>query len=348
MKKLATLLYDVTDFITAGNIQYLADITKNNDELVKNAHVPTLDEAEQMSDDEFALVLFHPHLGTMKKLAMSDKYITELNMKIFVDNIKQFPEEIVKVASKNLCKAAHFYGLQIPTELTKYANEPIESNWVNIAAIKEVPSKTFIKTAESVVYALRNKYPIHTPEFVKKAILYLNENRYRFSPFDALEYATNVKIAADKFNVDYTNSVLAEYANLKSTRFNEKFAAAVGARKGYVEDENRQTYDELIEKADELGIIKTAEVLEKLDRATGVYKQWGISILDPIFSVFDSEAAKLVKVGSYSISSKDLQRLPAGIVDDGTLSDLRGDEGLEVFASLPTPVREKIAKVLKQ
>lgn len=335
----------MTDYITAGNIQYLADITKDNDELVKNAHVPTLDEAEQLPSDEFALILFHPHLGEMKKLAMSDKYLTELNMKIFADNIKQFPEEIVKVAAKNLCRAATFYGIGIPPEIAKYANEQIESNWVNISAIKET-AKPMVKSAESVTYALRNKYPIHKPELVKKAILYLDENRNRFNPFDALEFAANVKTAADKFGINYDGTTLAEYTHLKATKFNTKFASAVKARKGYVDEENRSVYDELLDKADELGVIKTAEVLEKLDRATGAYKKWNNSILDPIFTVFDNEPPQIVKVGSYKITSDDLQKLPTGVVDDGTLNDLKGPEGLDVYASLPTPVREKIAKVL--
>ena len=62
MKKLANIDYDVTDCVTAGKIDYLVNLTKDRDDLIKNAKVPTLDEMETLSSERFALILFHPHL----------------------------------------------------------------------------------------------------------------------------------------------------------------------------------------------------------------------------------------------------------------------------------------------
>lgn len=82
-KKFAGMAYDVTDFVSEGKIDYLVNLTKgDSDELTKTAHVPSREEAEQLPGEDFALVLYHPHIGFLKKYATGDKYITKLNMKL--------------------------------------------------------------------------------------------------------------------------------------------------------------------------------------------------------------------------------------------------------------------------
>lgn len=348
MRKLANLNYDITDFVTASKIDYVIKITKDKDELIKNAHVPSLDEIEKMPDDQFALILFHPHLGKLKKLAMTDKYITELNMEIFSDKLDEYPEEIVKVASSNFMKAAKFYKLTVPENIKKYASTDVKTNWVNIAEIKAPRFTSIEKTASTAAFALGKKYPINTPELVKKAVAYFAENSKRFSPTNAFEFAVNVKLAADKMKVNYVGSPIEKYANINAGELSKNFKAAMLARKGYASEEDRGAYDDLIKQASALGPVKVAKVLEELDRATGVNRVWNTAVLDPIFTTFGSKDNRLVKVASMEISSEDLKKLPDGLVDDATLHDLKGDEGLDVFQSLPTPVRTKLARHLKK
>jgi hypothetical protein len=345
MKKLASLTYDVTDLVTAGQIQYLVEVTEGKDELVKNAHVPSLEEIEGMPDSQFALVLFHPHIGKMKKLAMSDKYLTELNMRIFADKMTSLPEELVKVAAYHLCKAAKHYGLVVPEPIAKYATEKVASNWVNIAEVK--PAHYTEKTAAAVEYALNGKYPIHTPELVKKAMQYFGENWKRFSPRNAFEYAVNVKLAADKLGISYANTRIEKYASVDASQLSKHFRAAVLARKGYTEEDNGQAYDDLVKEAKTLGPVKTAEVLEELDRKSGVYREWNKSVEDPIFTVFDIKKEASVKIGNIVVTASKLQTLPSGIVDEATLADLKSAEGLDVFESLPTPLKVKLAKCME-
>lgn len=350
MKKLATLQYDVTDLVTAGKIEYLIEVTKGKDELVKNAHIPSLEEAEELPDEQFALILYHPHIGKMKKLAMTDKYLTELNMRIFEDKLDSLPESVVKVAAYHLAKAARFYKLTIPASIKKYAEHKPTSNWVNIAEV--VPTQ--VKTAnEDVKFALGNRYPIHTPQLVKKAMTYFSENWKRFSPLNAFEYAINVKTAADRFGVDYKDTRIEKYAHIQPNVLNKTFRAAVAARKGYAKEEDRAAFDDLIKEAENLGTIKTAEVLEALDRATGLNHEWNKSIEDPIFTVFEAAAPHFIKLAApgspyngIEINLESLRKLPDGAVDSETLKDLKGPEGLDVFESLPTPVKVKIAKSL--
>jgi hypothetical protein len=350
MKKLATLQYDVTDLVTAGKIDYLIEVTKGKDELVKNAHIPSLEEAEDMPDEQFALILYHPHIGKMKKLAMTDKYLTELNMRIFEDKVDSLPESIVKVAAYYLAKAAHFYKLTVPEPIKKYAEDKPISNWVNIAEI----NPTRVKVAsENEKFALGNKYPIHTSQLVKKAMVYFTENWKRFSPLNAFEYAINVKTAADKLGVDYKGTRIEKYAYIQLGTLSKTFRAAVAARKGYVAEEDRPAFDDLIKEAKNLGPVKTAEVLEALDRATGLNREWNKSIEDPIFTVFETTTPRFVKLAApgtpyngIEINLESLRKLPDGAVDSETLKDLKSSDGLDVFESLPTPVKVKIAKSL--
>ena len=346
MKKLASLNYDVTDYLTSGKIDYLVALTQGRDDLIKNAKVPTLDEMELLPDEQCALVLYHPHLdGPLKKFAMCDKATTELNLKIFEDTLSSLPEEIVKVASFHFLKAAKFYNLQTSDTLKKFAKEKQLTNRVNIAEVHDLPP-TIEKTAEKVAFALGKKYPIHTPELVKKAMTYFAEHGKRLSPINAFEYAVNVKIAADKLGVNYKGSAIEKYANIDSGSLSKNFKAAVRARRGYASEEDRTAYDELIKRAESLGPVKVAKVLEELDRKTGVNSQWNQTVLDPIFTVFGEKDRKFVKQGSRNVSMADLMKLSAGIVDDATLAELKGSEGLEIFASLPTPVRNKIVKAI--
>jgi hypothetical protein len=348
MKKLASLQYDVTDLVTAGQIDYLVEITKGKDELIKNAHIPSLDETEKMADDKFALILFHPHIGKMKKLAMCDRFITELNMRIFEDKANSLPVELVKVASYHLAKAAHYYKLPVPETIKKYAEEKQATNWVNIAEVSAMREKN---TDENVKYALHEKYPIHTAQLVKKAMAYFTDHWKRFSPLNAFEFAANVKIAADKFGVDYKGTRIEKYANIHPNTLSRTFGAAIAARKGYVLEAERNVFDELAKQASTLGPVKTAKVLEEIDRKLGLNREWNKSIEDPVFSVFDTTPQRFVKVAGYNgieINLESLRKLPNGIVDAATAEDLKGPEGLDIFESLPTPVRQKIAKSLEK
>ena len=347
MKKLATQIYDITDLVSSDKIDYIVNITKDNDELVKNAHIPSLEEVEEMPDSQFALVLFHPHIGKMKKYAMSDRYLTELNMKIFEDKADLLPEQIVKVAAYHLCKAAKYYKLSVPERFKKYAEEKLPTNWVNISDIKE---SVQVKTAsmEKVAYALGNKYPLNSEELVKKAMQYFGDHSKRFNPENAITYAVNVKLAADMFGIKVEGTPIEKYASLTASGFNKHYKAAIRSRKGYVQEDDREAYDQLVEKSAELGVVKTAEILEKLDRESGAYRKWNTAVLDPFLSVLGVREERFVKQAGFTVKAADFKKLSSDSIDAATLADLQGPDGLDVFESLPTPIKNRLAKELQK
>lgn len=353
MKKFAGMSYDVTDLVAEGRIDYLVGLTKGDpDELTKNAHIPSKEEAEEMPNEDFALVLHHPRIGQLKKFATHDRYVTKLNMKIFENTHENYPDEISKTAAHYLCKAAKHFRLEVPEEVKKLGEAKHESNVVDLTSINETAwvkkQASFVKEAKEIEYALpdKRKYPISTSEHIKTAIAYFDEHAYKFDPADALQYAVRVKLAADKMDIPYDNTLLSKYATLTASSFNSDMKTFIRARRGYVLEEDRPVYDELLEKSASFGVIKTAEVLEKVDRKFGLHRQWGVNIEDPYISVLGMRKEAECMVGKKKVTKKNLVKAAESIVDADTLRDLEGPDGIAVFESLPAPIRSKIEKQL--
>lgn len=348
MKQLAGMSYDVTDIISEGNIDYLAKITVGDDELVKNAHVPSAEEAEQLPEEDFALVLYHPHIGLMKKLAIHDPSITKLNITIFKDRVDSFPDEIVKTAAFFLKKAAKHYRIDFPAELEAYATEKQESNVVSLDDINKISwlkkQANLTKVAGETEYALpsKKKYPIGTPALVKKAMLYFTEQGKKMAPKDKLEMAAHIKTAAIKHNVTLAGAEMLKYASLSSSR-NPELEEHIAIRVSYSAPQFAKQYNEIDLKA---GLSKIAEALEELDKDSGLFKMWNRSIEDPYLSVFGVKNEAFVKVASKTVTRAKLAALQTDVIDSELLADLKGPEGVEIFESLPMPLKNKIADLL--
>lgn len=351
MKKFFGTPYDVTDFVTEGKIDYLAGLT---DELEKTAHVPSRDEVEEMPNSDFALVLYHPHLGFMKKYATNEKYATKLNIKLLLDNQRKYPDEIVKTAAHYLARAARNYRLSVPDELQKLAEGTHITNIVDLDGLDEtawhLKQKQFTKTAVAPEYALpeKHKYPIQTAELVKKAMAYFEKNATRFTPLDALNFVAHVKKAAIKHNIPIENSLIAKYASLTSRSFNSDMKHLLQIRKSYVLEKDAAVYDELYQKSKELGVIKTAECLEQVDRRLGINKLWNTKLENPFLSVLGhTKEANCSMHKGKKVYRHQLKKAAESIVDPATLTDLNGEDGLAVFESLPTPIKDKITERIK-
>jgi hypothetical protein len=354
MKKFAGASMDVSDLLSDEKIDYLVGLSEGDpDDLIKNAHIPSKDEVATMPTDDFALVLYHPDKGFLKKFACHDKYVTKLNIKILQDTHQNYPDEIVKTASYYLGKAAKYFHLVFPEDLKKLAEGKHLTNIVDLADINDTAfhkkQASFVKIAEPKIFALpdEKKYPIDTPELVKKAIVYFEKTATKFQPIDAILFAANVKTAATQFNIDTEDTLLEKYSNLTSSRFSADWKENIRMRRPYVKEDERGVYDELIEKAAEFGVVKTAETLEIVDRKLGVNRQWGQSISDPFVSILGMKKEAMGACCTHKgkkIKASLLKKAAENIVDSATLRDFDGPEAIDVFESLPMPIKDKIAK----
>jgi len=351
MKKFAGISYDVTDLLSDGRIEYLVSLTQNDpDDLIKNAHIPSKDEVEAMPAEDFAVVLYHSHNGFLKKFACHDKYVTKLNMKILQDTHQDYPDEISKTASYFLTKAAKHFRLDVPDSLKKLAEGKHVTNIVDLDDIDRTQwhkkHASQIKIVEPKEFALPDarRYPLDTGTLVKTAVNYFEKHATHLSPLDAVTYALNVKKAAKKLNITTEDTRIEKYAALTASHFNDDYKELIRSRRIYVTEDNRGVYDELVEKAGELGVIKTAEVLEQVDRKFEVNRQWGHDVVDPYLSVLGIKKEASCTHKGKKIKVSMLKKAAEGIVDPGTLRDLDGPEAAFVFDSLPTPIKDKISK----
>ena len=356
MRKFAIYPIDVTDMIIEGKIEYLSDITKGMSEQTKEAHVPSLEEVAERPHEDFAVVLYHPHLGEMKKLATYDKALTELNAKIFLDKLPELPDEVAKVAGHFLYKAAKYFKLSSTPDLAKFANVALSSNRVDVTKIDELKYVTKVaktnKHVKAASYALpkQEKYPLDSPDLVKAAVAYFERYGTQLTPSQRMEYSTNVKTAATKHNVVLKGTTLQKYASLDTNTLSSDFPKHIAIRQSYVKDDYKVAYAELVEKSSELGIAKTAQVLERLDKKASINNLWGTCIVDPFMAVCSLPEEKMMKFGELEITANTLKKIAehpeaTKYVDEETRQMLTGPEGFEVFQSLPTPIKNNLTNL---
>ena len=357
--RLMSYTFDVSDHIRDESIDKLAELSESLSKEAKAAYIPSYSEYEQMDDNNFAVILFHPHQDKLKKYAMHEKGITEININLLADSVAILPEELVKIAATNLTAAANKFKIKIPDVLQKYASTKFVDNILDIRTVNE--SEFLTKVAENektsdTVYALpaKKKYPITSPELIKKAEIYFNRYQKNFEPIDKLIYVTNIIKEASKQGVELTSSYIDKYASLNILEFNKEFRDHIKVRKSFVKEAQSGIYDDLLGRSKEIGTSKTAAVLHKIDKSFGLTKLYGKSIEDPLLSVFsgpDKYAEMVADIDDTQVSLRQLKSLNdddlTPIIGNDAITELKSNEGLEVLASFPKPIRLEVLELLK-
>ena len=146
-----------------------------------------------------------------------------------------------------------------------------------------------------------------------------------------------------KNNIDVP-PLIDKLANLSTKVLNEDFKYHVRTRKTMTQDEdNKNLYDQLLEKTSEWSPVKIASALDKLDKKTGIQYYYNRNISDPITSTLGVK-----KEASYEIDDRTLTQTEwddvlndnlSEYIDSNTQDELKSEEGIEIFKSLPQPIR---------
>jgi hypothetical protein len=120
MKKLFSMNMDATDYLLTNNLEKVAEIATSGSNFARTASVHSTDERDYLDEESVALIMFHPHIGEMKKFACDTPGMTELNLGLLSRDANEFPEEIVKLAANNLGYVASHYNIKIPENLQQY------------------------------------------------------------------------------------------------------------------------------------------------------------------------------------------------------------------------------------
>ncbi len=341
-------LYDVTDYLTSGKIEKIAEIAENMDPDIRNTYIPSNEETSKMDSDNFSVTLYHPRHGFINKYAMYTSGLTKLNMALLETQLEDIPDEIIKVAATKLKRAARHYKLDFPEKLAEYVIE-VNNNIVDVTKIDQTSYLQKVaackkKTPKKHALPKKKKYPIDTKEMVKKAEEYFNTYYREFDIDERIEFAKNASEQMSKLDMEPGN-IITKYASLNISKYNPEIEYHIKSRKNIIHsDEMKSLYEELNEKTAEWEPIKVAKAMSKLDKENGLSHYYGTSIEDPMTAVFgiDKEAeydifGKIWKESDFDkISSFD------GLLDDNTVSELHGEDKIDVLKSLPSPIRKKI------
>lgn len=357
MNNILNTTLDVIDYIINDNLEKLAETVETLSDFAKKAYIPTVEEANAMPDKQFGLVLWHPTLGTFHKFAMGEPGITEININLLANNMETMPDEVVKIASANLTCAARKFRIPIPEKLEKTASKKFVKNILDIRDINEAAFITKTATFENKRYCLpsEKKYPINTKDELLKAAEYFNVYGDMMAISTKQEFLENLNKVAEEFSVRLTKYPnIEKYAILDTSKFNEDFKYHITSRISFLKESQanfRELYQDLINRSKTLGTEKTAAVLEVLDKKTGLSAVYGRGLQDPMVSTFGIRKEAAVSFEGTAVTLGKLRSIPnedlTSIVGNGAIKDLKGEDGLEVFASLPTPVKKEVTILIK-
>lgn len=348
---------DVVDHIVNEDIEKLANVVEHLSDDVQTAYIPSVEELGERKDKDFALILWDPKVGQQRKFANYNSDLTELNMAFLKEVKNSLPEEVVKIAAANLTCAAKKYNVKIPDELTSYKSDRFVDNLVDISAINKSAyiTKTASKKKEASFFALKKdkKYPIDTEMDIKKAASFFDKNYNKLNINDKLEFIANIQDRAKELNVSLSKTAVEKYASLSQKLFNEDFYNHIQVRKSYLkedETEIKTAYDELVARADELGPLDSAYVMEELDKTASLNGNYGKGIYDPLVATLGQEKTAGREIDGTFVSQDKLRSLDQGtltsLVGNDVITELKGDSGLDVLESLPKPVRSDIIELL--
>lgn len=355
MNKLASINYDITDHMVSGNGEKIASFADNLSKEAKAFSLPDFEELQERPDKDFALVTYHPGQGEMKKFARYNKEITEINLNLLEKEADSLPDEIVKKAAHNLVQAADDFGLDYEGELRKYAEEQggYTDPSINLTDVDEFAYQQKIASVEPIQkWAMPSlaKYPLETSRQIEEACNYFEKHANEFDPVDALEFAVNVKKAAEAKEGVHPSDKIEKFASIDPSMFNEDLPTHIDVRKSYLtpeQDDEYSLYDEFTKKASELKPSKAAQLLERIDKEAELDRAWGKGLENPMLAVFGKKFTKKASAGP---SLAELQALDnaelTAIVGNSTIKELKSDEGVAVYNSLPTPIKREIDKLL--
>lgn len=344
MKKLASMPLDVVDEILQEDLDSLLDLIEDLPENVKTAHIPSLEDIEAMEEENFALVMFHPQFGFMKKFANDTPEITQLNTKLFLSKVATLPDEICEVSGKNLYRAHTQFKLDIPDGLNKFASETYVNNVVDITKVNE---REYLKKIEShlpeheevkLAYALpsQEKFPIHDEFHRQRAIEYFEKNSSILDVPSRVEYAKNI--------VNATNSAgnkVEKYASFDLDNYCDDVDIHIKARKRLLKEDNHKYINGLLDKKAELNPLQTCLYLEEIDNTFGLNHLYGKHIEDAPTSVFAQTKEASIKLHDGStITASDLSSIlenekTAEMVSQDLYKALRSSKGMDVFELMP-------------
>lgn len=361
-----SLSNQVLDFSDDTNKALLKEILSEQKlpDLVKTANIATRDAQEKLPQGDFALVAFTKEGSELRKYPINDAANTWLSCQYFEKTAHKLPLRARGVAALMLKRACAVFDIQ-ETPLVKKAHTlPLTSNLyyesydmtktaqpIAVEAVTPDDSKHF--------YALEGRYPMATPEFVKKASQYFVDHEKNFKdPLDRHSFASNVLERAKEFKMDLEQKdILSKYA---SAEYGDILETQIRMRQDLL-----QAKPELSEALTKVASYKAelppkdfAKLLHSFDKKASLDKYYDGYLADAYKSTFETRFTKVASGYSYdsdegSVSEKELTKAFEDKYDKvkgyfgPTVANELKKHGCAIFDSLPKDAKEVITKIAK-
>jgi hypothetical protein len=321
--KTAGVLLDFYDDPTGSVLKSVFPTRDELPEIVKTAHILSMEEREALRDEAFALVI-QDEGKVFRKFACVDAGNTLLSMLYFEKTAGLLPEEAREAAAGALLdRAAEFklpYGIKkLAGRAHSRSRDPMrqplvgdEADWAqrtNLVSIQGGKDGGRVAQAANIVNTKTASAPIDVSNkdagirfMRKKASAYALEGKY---PLDSY---SDVRAAVAFFGTHWTEfepierhefaknasaraseigldvpDIMARYG---STEYAPDVDAHLANRKANCDAKFHEAYDALKEKQAEIAPEHFAALLAKADTASGLNWHWGGAVCDPWFSTF--------------------------------------------------------------
>lgn len=261
----------------------LASVSQEAPDFIKEASSLDDDESDQLPDSHFALILYeekvNPENGYRKVAShrlfpIHNKAYTWLQMRAIQETGSQLPEEARKVASYHISNAAKRHGIEVPEELEQESegvngfNNRVDLTKLEDPNIKVAEHEGF-NDDENWAYIRdgERRFPLHTPELVKRAMDYLEQHELTFVPHDRHDYCVKVVDKAKEFELPLTEKI----ASYGGSQYSNKLDDNLQIRMLYTkDDEEKEALTKLASTKDSIDPRQFSAILHEFDQATKI------------------------------------------------------------------------------
>ena len=155
-----------------------------------------------------------------------------------------------------------------------------------------------------------------------------------------------------QFKIEPT-ALIEKLAHIDTKSFNPDFPHHIRSRTTMTHDvETRNAYIALLDKTAEWSPIKVASTLNKIDKNANLHYHYDRKIEEPVSATLGMKKEALYEIDDKVLSESEYSNLVgsdlSSWIDKDTQEALKSDEGVDVFRSLPSPIREGILSELEQ
>ena len=365
------LVHQIIDFVDDTDRSLLKIAAANAPDRVKGAKILTHEERELLSSDQFALVMHTKEAQVLKKFPTTDEANTWLSCRYFEKTAEQLPYVAQKIAATNLKRACLIYGLEVSESLNKLATQEISGNrYHETKSMKEdkahassVKIASFAEDGSEHFYALGEKYPMPTEEYVKKAASYFVSHHKEFSDAeDRATFAYHVAKRAKELDAQIDKLAMETLNTYSGSAYGDSVNSQMRIRQDLVQNkpEFSQALSKLAAHKDSTQPEVFAKALYMFDKKAGLTRYYDGYLADAFKATF----GKFNKVASHgyrwedsqsglSLSEDQLNKVAEEKYEKirtyfgSTLADSLKKHAVAIFESLPVDAKTTIAKIAK-